>query len=347
MTHIISAQRRVLYKTPVRISCSNLNDIENLCQHAQQTVLLPESAKRISSILSKVGSIKSLVSAAGGYDSTLMCKLELEASTGPKSMQIYHTPSLTSFPREIRRAIVPTKPGGKFIYFDFIFPELITALIHARQFGPVGDYQNGTSISYYYTNCFPAGTSSMVIMETLQAFLFGKQATDLAEVLDIPVISASKLLECLNSETDIIEWRTRIIAFARQKRQYVCAAGLDQTKLYLSGEPFKPAEKIVPNKVLEHFAANSFGLWLQDFIQRLREVAGTDVTTLAVLSGVLVEVSPSTKQRVVEFLTKETGPFRTLGFRIGSNFLEAQISNIYIQNNTDEEESRSEDKATN
>ena len=240
--------------------------------------------------------------------------------------RIYYNPSYTQYPKVIRKAVVPMKPGNKFVYFDVKSAEYILNCIFAGDSKTLDVYRAGGDPYTVYSDIFPAGTTRPQMKEALIANMYGMTSYTLAKRLACTQDEAERILLAVNlRRPDQAKLNQEILRRAKSEGAYFCPEGVNRDEIVKVAD-IEPEVGYNPNRALSVYTQSALGLWMQSMIRKVLDFVSPNTTLISVFDSMLFEVSEDADEdQVREFINEIAAPFRVeVGF--GKNFYSAQTS---------------------
>lgn len=314
---------REIYKSPVRIDGRILSSVIKELEEDYNRVGATRDTHIGRSKFSAWNNVKKFSEREGFVDGqTEFINLQVVGASKGSTTRIYHSPSVTSLAMPFRKAIVPTREGAKFVFFDIKAAEFFMQCVFCGETEAVNAYLRGEDIYMHYAPLFPPDTERKVIKTILIANMYGSTSYSVAKQLGCTDTYAQRLLNTIAARLPkITRKKSEIIAYARRYNGYFAPMGFDQTNLVKVAE-VDPKQGFKPLLALSAYTQSALGLFMINFVTALKP--RTKGTILTVFDSLLVEVLPENIERFKAYVDRNIAPFRVGGYGVGDTFLGAK-----------------------
>lgn len=254
----------------------------------------------------------------------------MEGRAKGNTSRIYHTPSMTSLGKEVRKHIIPIKDGNVFVYFDLKAAEFFMNCVFCGEQEAIQAYQRGEDIYKTYEHIFPKGTPRAAYKQALIGNMYGltgyRLALELQEQgIQMNQTQAERLLEIVAKNLkNMTANKSRVIGNALRTKSYQCPNGFDQRNLITIAKP-KEGEQVNALLALSSYVQSALGVWMQELVRILQPklLGGTMIT---VFDSVTCEIKRESVDKYKEWVARTIPPFRIGDVHVGETFYEAQES---------------------
>lgn len=246
-------------------------------------------------------------------------EMDTFGSDSPATARVTYKPSLTSMPKEFRRAIVPRKAENVFLYVDLKAAEFVLACHFAGMKGVLAKYKGGADVYDLISNAVGLqGLSHAVAKRIMMGWLYGMSANRMAQELNISSSQAQAAVRVLNTRVDpIVRLKKWIKQTTRKHNFYIYP---EDTRATTFGR-LEIQDFYKETRAYSTFFQSGLGALMQKCVQGLGKILYCN-TILSVFDAVLVEVSLEEIEKVKDFISNSFAPLWG-EFKVGKSFYEA------------------------
>lgn len=247
-------------------------------------------------------------------------EMDTFGSDSPATARVTYKPSLTSMPKEFRKAIVPRKAGNVFLYLDLKAAEFALACHFAGMKGVLAKYQGGTDVYDLVSNAVGLqGLSHAVAKRIMMGWLYGMSANRMALELEITSSQAQAAVRDLNTKVEpIVRLKKWIKQITRKHNFYLYP---EDAKATTFGR-IEIQDFYKETRAYSVFFQSGLGALMQKCIKGLEEIQHNGNTILSVFDAILVEVAPDELEHVKNYISERFVPLWG-EFKVGRSFYEA------------------------
>lgn len=324
------------YQTPVRVNLDGFEDELQSLKKAYESIPGGRDTHEGRSAFSRWNNLtkfyERLMNPLSGFqfidapsdeypNSKVIC---VTAKASGSSTRIYMNPSVTSLTKEVRKFIVPIKPGNRLVFFDLRAAEFIMNAIFAGEDEAYNYYSSGNDVYMFYKNLFPVNTPRKTIKTILIAQMYGTTPYRVGQQLGISDTVAERLLNRVFSQIPrMTALKQQISDRAQRLGVYTCPNEFNQQDL-VQVSAIDPLKGYNHNLALSVYTQSALGLFAQTLTTKIRK--RTSGVMLSVFDSFLAEINPENYERYKLWITEQIKPFVTDKIVMGKSFWDAAYS---------------------
>lgn len=240
--------------------------------------------------------------------------------------RVYYSPSYTQAPRKVRKAIVPTNPTNKFIYFDITAAEFVMNSYLIGDSRVIEANRRGEDVYMAYKDIFPEGTPRDFIKGSLIATMYGATYKTISGFVGCDEKTAKSTLKAIEAAIPLRKtFADCVKELSLKTGSYWAGRGFSFNSPEKISE-FSDAEPFNLRRALSIATQSALGLWMQGLLRILQTYVGKDTTLIQVFDSVVFEVPKNAELKHIRTVILDmVAPFN-VKMGEGFNFYEAQIS---------------------
>lgn len=247
----------------------------------------------------------------------------ISAAAG-NTIRLYNTPSMTSYPKNVRKAIVPMREGDSFLFFDVKSAEYMYMAFQAGATRIIERYKNGEDV-YQVSSRVLKNIPRERLKTVMIASLYDAQPYSAAKVLGCSEYEAEYVIEAIHDHhPEITDLMNEVSNTAFRTGMYYFTKGIDSMEKVLMRPKVDKKHDGTPTKAgaLSCFGQSGFAYIFNKALECIGRPE--EITTLPVFDAMLVECAPDEVAGLRDKLKVLMSPF-ILEFREGKTFYEAYM----------------------